>query len=185
MSVQGEINQALGVVAKTAAIAKGFSMAEQQKQEKADKEKAKAEKEAKKEAEKKQADALKAQQREQAEKKAADKEAVAMAKEKKIQDRQDLLFLEQSQNKVEAQRRAIAGIDKKLPELEGSIAKYQKASRYKRSGKQAMAEARASLEDALEQRKTLQADRSARYTLLKQREQMMANARKEFNYGEE
>lgn len=184
MSVQGAINDSLNAVAKAAVIGKAVSMAEEKQKQDAIKEDQRAKKEAEKEAAKKQADALKAQKQAEAEKKSAEREEAAKAKEKKIQERQDLLFLEQSQSKIEAQRRAIGSIDKKTAELEGNIDKYQKASRYKRSGKQAMAEAKASLADALEQRKTLIADRTARYTLLKQREQMAETARKEFNYGE-
>lgn len=148
MSVQGEVNKALGTAAAAASIAKGISVAK--------------EKEAK----------------------AADKEEAAKAEEKKIQERQDLLFLEQSQNKIEGQRKSIEGLDKKIEKNQQDIAKFQKAARYKRSGKEAMAEAKASLADALEQDRIFKADKAERKRLLAEREQMAANVRKEFNYGE-
>lgn len=192
MSIQGEINKAIGSAAVAASIAKGVSIAKEKKEKEAEDERKKAEKEAEsakkqaeKDAAKKQADELKAQKQAAAEKKAAEKEEAAKAKEKKIEDRQNLLFLEQSQSKIEAQRRSIRGIDKKMDENQSLQADLKKTISNKRTGRTARREAMASLMDLQEQAKMLKADKTSRERLLKERQSMAENARREFTYGEE
>lgn len=184
MSVQGEINKALGTAAAAASIAKGISVAKEKEAQAEEDKKKLAEKEAAKDAAKKEADELKAKKQAEAEKKSAEREEAAKAKEKKIEDRQNLLFLEQSQNKVEAQRRSIAGLNKKKEENAALENELKATIKSKKTGRIARREAMASLLDLQEQDKVLDVDVSTRERLLKERQEMAANVRKEFNYGE-
>lgn len=187
MSIQSEFGKTLGVAATAASIAKGFSTAKAKEEKAEEQEYMKAQKEAEAKAEA----MAKANKGKELREALIATEAEREKKAKEMQERQDLTFMEVSQNKIEAQRKAMKTIEGEMAKIDPEIAKRQRRANslnnLRNKGGMKGEEARASLEDALSQQATLKRDWETRKKLMEQRIAMVEQLqnRKEIEDGEE
>lgn len=116
-------------------------------------------------------------------------EAERAAKEKKTAERQELLFQEQSYNKIKGQEKAISEIDAKLSELDPVIksteGEAKRLANLRNQGGKRRAEALASLDDLLSQRKSWLADKAQREAFVRRRQKLLDESLEVTSDGEE